>query len=144
MIEVDYTQSFLATNGFDIVRLPNRACFNFRINNRFNITNTLKVFVNMRYKTSRQNDLQLTQPFGRIDLRLSKSLMKERLEISLFANDILRTDKERWTMYGSHSQMTKDNYGYVRSIGLAIDYSINAVKRKYKGTGAGNAERRRL
>lgn len=144
MLEIDYTQSFLSTSGFDIEPLANNPCFNFRLNNRFNITNTLKAFVNMRYKTNRCNDLQHTESFGRIDIRLSKSLLKEKLEIGLFANDILHTDKERWTMYGSHTMLTKDCYGYVRSVGLTVDYNINMTKSKYKGTGAGNSERGRL
>lgn len=144
MLEIDYTQSFLSTEGFDIGRLSHKPCFNFRLNNRFNITSTLKAFVNMRYKTSRHDDLQHTKPFGRLDVRFSQSLLRESLEISLFANDLLRTDKEQWTMQGSHVVLTKDCYGYSRSIGLSVSYNFNVAKSKYKGTGAGNAEKNRL
>ena len=58
MAEIDYTQSFLCIDGFDINKPSNIPCFNFRLNNRFNITPTLKAFLNMRYKTSRLYDIQ--------------------------------------------------------------------------------------
>ena len=44
----------------------------------------------------------------------------------------------------SHTMLTKDCFGYVRSVGLTIDYNINMAKSKYKDTGAGNSERGRL
>lgn len=47
-------------------------------------------------------------------------------------------------MYGSHTVMTKDCYNYARCVGMTFSYNFNAAKSKYKGTGAGNAEKRRL
>lgn len=144
MAEIDYSQSFLHTDGFDINKPSNRPCFNFRLNNRFNITRSLKAFLNMRYKTSQLNDLQYTKPFARVDVKLTKSFLNDALEIGVYANDLFKTDKERWTMYGSHTIMTKDCYGYERCVGMTVSYNFNTAKSKYKGTGAGNAEKRRL
>lgn len=144
MAEIDYSQSFLHTDGFDINKPSNRPCFNFRLNNRFNITRSLKAFLNMRYKTSQLNDLQYTKPFARVDVKLTKSYLNDALEIGVYANDLFKTDKERWTMYGSHTIMTKDCYGYERCVGMTVSYNFNIAKSKYKGTGAGNAEKKRL
>lgn len=113
-------------------------------NNRFNITRSLKAFLNMRYKTSQLNDLQYTKPFARVDVKLTKSYLNDALEIGVYANDLFKTDKERWTMYGSHTIMTKDCYGYERCVGMTVSYNFNTAKSKYKGTGAGNAEKKRL
>ena len=144
MAEIDYTQSFLSIDGYDINKPSNRPCFNFRLNNRFNITPTLKAFFNMRYKTGRLNDLQKTKSFARVDVKFTKSFLNDALEIGIYANDLFKTDKERWTMYGSHTVMTKDCYNYARCVGMTFSYNFNAAKSKYKGTGAGNAEKRRL
>lgn len=144
MIEVDYTQSFLGINGFDINRPSNNPCFNFRLNNRFNITPTLKAFLNIRYKTDRLNDLQSTKSFARVDVKFTKSFLNDALRIGIYANDLFKTDKERWTMHGSHTTMTKDCYGYMRCIGMTLSYNFNTAKSKYKGTGAGNEEKSRL
>ena len=144
MAEIDYTQSFLCTDGFDINKPSNRPCFNFRLNNRFNITPTLKAFLNMRYKTGRLNDLQKTKSFARVDMKFTKSFLNDALVIGVFANDLFKTDKEQWTMYGSHTIMEKDCYGYERCVGMSLSYNFKAAKSKYKGTGAGNAEKSRL
>ena len=144
MTEIDYTQSFLCTDGFDINKPSNRPCFNFRLNNRFNITSTLKAFLNMRYKTGRFNDLQKTKSFARVDVKFTKSFLNDALVIGVYANDLFKTDKEQWTMYGSHTVMKKDCYGYERCVGMSLSYNFNTAKSKYKGTGAGNGEKSRL
>lgn len=144
MVEVDLTQSFLSLDGYGVSLPPNRPSFTFRLNNRFTITPALRVFLNLKYRTANHNDLQHNQPYGRVDLKIKQALFHETLEVGLFANDLLRTDKEKWTMYGDHVTMTKDCYGYNRCIGISVSYNFNATKSKYKGTGAGNAEKGRL
>ncbi len=144
MLEIDCTQSFLCTDGYDIALPANRPSFCFRLNNRFNISPTLKAFLNLKYRTANHNGLQVAQPYGRIDVKFVQSLCRRSLDIILFANDLLHTDKEKWRMYGSHVTMTKDCYGYVRCVGLSLSYHFNATQSKYKGSGAGNSERNRL
>lgn len=144
MVEIDLTQSFLCLDGYGISLPPNRPSFTFRLNNRFTITPALRVFLNLKYRTANHSDLQHNQSYGRVDLKIKQALFHETLEIGLFANDLLCTDKEKWTMYGDHVTMTKDCYGYDRCIGISVSYNFNATKSKYKGTGAGNAEKDRL
>ena len=98
----------------------------------------------MKYRTVDYDNLQYGKPYSQVDVKLSQSLCHQSLEIALFANDLFRTSKEKWTMYGSHVISTKDNYGYYRMVGISISYNFNAIKSKYKGTGAGNAEKNRL
>ena len=143
-VEIDYTQSFLSIDGYDINRPSDRPCFNFRLNNCFNIAPTLQAFLNMRYKTCRLNDLQYTKSFARADLKFTKSFLNNALVIGVYVNDLFKTDKERWTMYGDHTIMMKDCYGYTRCVGMTVSYNFNKAKSKYKGTGAGKAERCRL
>ena len=38
----------------------------------------------------------------------------------------------------------KDAYVYTQHIGLSLSYNFNTTRSKYKGTGAGNAEKNRL
>jgi hypothetical protein len=40
--------------------------------------------------------------------------------------------------------MAKDAYVYTQYIGASLTYNFNATNSKYKGTGAGNAEKNRL
>lgn len=144
MVEIDLTQSFLCLDGYGVSLPPNRPSFTFRLNNRFTITPTLRAFLNMKYRTANHSELQHTKPYGRIDLRITQSLFHETLEVGLFANDLLRTDKEQWTMYGDQVTMTKDCYGYARCIGISVSCNFHAAKSQYKGTGAGSDEKSRL
>ena len=144
MVEIDFTQSFLCLDGYDITAPSSRPSFRFKLNNRFTITPTLKAFVNMKYRTVDYDNLQYCKPYSQVDVRISQSLCHQSLEIALFGNDLFRTSKEKWTMYANHVVGTKENYGYYREIGMSISYKFNATKSKYNGTGAGNEEKSRL
>ncbi len=77
-------------------------------------------------------------------LLFDKSFANRTWIIYLSANDIFKTAKERWTMYGLGAGTTKDCYNYTRNISLQVTYNFNAKRSKYKGTGAGNEEKSRL
>lgn len=144
MPEVDSYQFFLCTDGYDISAPSSRPNFCFKLNNRFTITHTLKAFLNIKYRTVDYDNLQYNEPYWRVDVRLSKSLFNQSLEVGLFANDLFRTSKEKWTKYGSQVKTTKNCYEYIRDIGISLSYNFNATKSKYNGSGAGNDEKNRL
>lgn len=144
MLEIDYCQTFLNAGGYDITRPSSRPNFIFKLNNRFLITKTLKAFLDMKYRTVEYDGVQYNKPHGFVNVRVSKSLLKDALEISVFANDLFRMSRERWKMYGSNVLASKDCYGYYRKIGMSVSYNFNATKSRYKGMGAGNAEKGRL
>lgn len=144
MFEIDYSQTFLSTAGFDIEGIASKPSFRLRCNNRFDISKTIKAYLNMKYRTSVHDGLQYTKPYSQMDIRLSKTFCKEAWQISLFANDLFRQSKERWTTYGSRTSITKNCYEYYRCVGLVVRYRFNTANSKYKGIGAGNAEKNRL
>ena len=79
-----------------------------------------------------------------VNARMQKSFLDGSLIVSLFANDIFRNLRKRWTGYYPVTTMAKDAYVYTQSIGLSLSYDFNTTRSKYKGTGAGNAEKSRL
>ena len=79
-----------------------------------------------------------------INARVQKTFLNGNLTIALFANDIFRNLRERWKGYYPVSTMAKDAYVYTQYIGASLTYNFNATNSKYKGTGAGNAEKNRL
>jgi hypothetical protein len=62
----------------------------------------------------------------------------------IFANDIFRTLRDSWTGYFPVTNMSRDAYTFTQSIGASITYNFNTTRSKYKGTGAGNAEKERM
>ena len=57
-----------------------------------------------------------------INARVQKTFLDGNLTAAFFANDIFRNLRDRWTGY----------------------YPVTTTANKYKGTGAGNAEKNRL
>ena len=76
--------------------------------------------------------------------RLATILLHDDAESKDVVHDIFRNLRERWTGYYPVTTMGKDAYVYTQSIGLSLSYDFNTTRSKYKGTGAGNAEKNRL
>lgn len=77
------------------------------------------------------------------DFSLYKALLKNRLTMQLYASDIFGTADRRSVLYSG-----KQNSSYIKSyssssVVLTVRYAFNA-REKYKGTGAGIKQRRRL
>ena len=77
-------------------------------------------------------------------MRMVKTFFDEALTVNFYADDIFRSQKDQWTMYGDHSTLTKDSYHSAREIGVRVVYKFNSGHRKSKGSGAGNAEKSRF
>lgn len=75
---------------------------------------------------------------------MQKTFFHDALRINLYVNDLFKTQKTNRTTYGSNVALHKEAYHYSRSVGLTVTYNLNASRSKYKGTGAGNEEKRRL
>jgi hypothetical protein len=77
-------------------------------------------------------------------LSVSKDFFKRRLNIKLSGNDLFNGAINRFTLYSNRMMFRKMEDNDSRCVTLAIRYRLNATPSKYKGTGAGNAEKGRL
>ena len=77
-------------------------------------------------------------------LSVSKDFCKRRLNIKLSGNDIFNGGISRFTIYSNRFMFTKMEDNDSRCIQLSLRYRFNVTPSKYKGTGAGNAEKNRL
>ena len=116
----------------------------FALKNRFAISKTCTATFNMNYKTKEYAGFVVSKPEFWIAASVAKSFFREALTIRLYASDIFKTYREEWTMYGQGVDFYKDCYNYARHVGLVVTYNLNPTRSKYKGTGAGNAEKSRL
>jgi len=115
---------------------------NFR--NWFTIGKTAKAMLYLHYTTSYDYGFTHNAHEFNVNARMQKSFLDGSLIVSLFANDIFRNLRNRWTGYYPVTTMGKDAYVYTQSIGLSLSYDFNTTRSKYKGTGAGNDEKNRL
>lgn len=78
-----------------------------------------------------------------VSLGLYKSFFKERLSFQLQATNLFETDDYDCTIY-SGIKTTTDYITEFRRVSLTMRYKFNAVKSKYKGTGAGGSQKNRM
>ena len=79
-----------------------------------------------------------------LSLSVSKDLFKRRLNVKLSGNDLFNQGKSRGTFYFERMVIRKMEDNDSRCILLSLRYRFNVTPSKYKGTGAGNAEKSRL
>ena len=79
-----------------------------------------------------------------LSLSISKDFFKRRLNVKLTGNDLFNGGINRFTLYSNRLKISKMEDNDSRCIQLTLRYRFNVTPSKYKGTGAGNAEKNRL
>jgi len=76
---------------------------------------------------------------------LYKEFLKGRFSAQLYANDVFNSCRLQTLMYfGALRTMWKRQEPSARSVSLTLRYKFNAARSKYKGTGAGAAQKNRM
>ncbi|MCR5130509.1 MAG: TonB-dependent receptor [Prevotella sp.] len=79
-----------------------------------------------------------------LSFSVSKDFLNRRLNVKLTANDIFNGGINRFTLYSNRLKISKTENNDSRCVQLSLRYRFNVTPSKYKGTGAGNAEKSRL
>ncbi|MBO4316626.1 MAG: TonB-dependent receptor family protein [Prevotella sp.] len=79
-----------------------------------------------------------------LTLSISKDFFKRKLNVKLTGNDLFNGGINRFTLYSNRMMFRKMEDNDSRCIQLSLRYRFNVTPSKYKGTGAGNAEKNRL
>ncbi len=139
--EIDYAQMFYhEPTSFK----SNSPSFEFHVHNTFVLPSNWMLMLNFDGKTDWYEPMCSNKGYFKMSAMIRKSFFKDRLVFMLQGNDITRSVRERWTFHCPGVLNSKDSYNYTQSIGLTVTYKFNATRSRYKGTGAGNAEKKRL
>ena len=79
-----------------------------------------------------------------LSLSVSKDFFKRRLNVKLSGNDLLNGGINRFTLYSNRMMFQKMEDNDSRHVSLSLRYRFNVTPSRYRGTGAGNAEKNRL
>lgn len=139
-----YNQQFFDTRKYGASKALSKPLLSCSLNNSFALSETMNAAISLNASTTHADGFLMMKSGYSVNLQFDKSFANRTWIIYLSANDIFKTAKERWTMYGLGAGTTKDCYNYTRSISLQVTYNFNAKRSKYKGTGAGNEEKSRL
>lgn len=77
------------------------------------------------------------------DISLTKTFFKDRFSVGIAGYDLFRT-KQKVKLFNQQMQFVQENVRDTRYVGVTLRYSFNTTQSKYKGTGAGNAEKDRF
>ena len=139
-----YNQQFFDTRKYGASKALSKPLLSCSLNNKFALSETMNAAISLNASTTHAEGFLMMKSGYSVNLQFDKSFANRTWIIYLSANDIFKTAKERWTMYGLGAGTTKDCYNYTRNISLQVTYNFNAKRSKYKGTGAGNEEKSRL
>ena len=139
-----YNQQFFDTRKYGACKALSKPLLSCSLNNNFALSETMNAAISLNASTTHADGFLMMKSDYSVNLLFDKSFANRTWIIYLSADDIFKTAKERWTMYGLGAGTTKDCYNYTRNISLQITYNFNAKRSKYKGTGAGNEEKSRL
>ena len=140
----NYNQQFFDTKKYGASKALSKPLLSCSLNNNFALSETMNAAIWLNASTTHADGFLMMKSDYSVNLQFDKSFANRTWIIYLSADDIFKTAKERWTMYGLGAGTTKDCYNYTRNISLQVTYNFNAKRSKYKGTGAGNEEKSRL
>ena len=143
-LTLSYWQQNFDTQAYGLATKRNKPEWQINFRNWFTINKTTKAMLYLHYSTSHDYGFNHYAHEFNINARVQKTFFDGNLTVALFANDIFRNLRERWTGYYPVSTTAKDAYVYTQSVGVSLTYNFNSTNSKYKGTGAGNEEKKRL
>ena len=116
----------------------------FRFDNTVE-TKLCEISLNMSCQTAGADENNyLRKPSFRADLSLYKSLLKDKLSLSLYVVDLFKTSKRSVMMYFGTMREILYESPSLRNVNLTVRYKFNVGSNKYKGTGAGEGQKNRL
>ena len=139
--------SIYSPNSEEIgITAPDRVepLFYFNLDNSFNLSKGWFFNLQAQLQTAANQKYVIYHTEGQVSARLSKSFLHETLNVALTANDILHTGYYHFNLYGINAYMENRIYRDFQRFGIQVSYKFNATKSKYKGTGAGESEKKRL
>ncbi len=143
-LEADYSQQIFDTRKYGLDFTMNRPDIILKLRNRFVISSNCFVVLGAGFDSYGDDDFFRGQSNWQMGGSIHRAFFNKALILNIFANDIFRTQKVHHIRYSKNISTQKDCYMYNQCIGFTVTYNFNSTRSKYKGTGAGNEEKRRL
>ena len=114
-------------------------------NNTFAFNSTLTGELNFRYQSpGHYQNIYLDYHHTVLNVSIVKTFFNDRLSIKLAGEDLLDRNRDGNLCFNHQVKLWQGNYYDRRQFVATIRYKFNTTRSKYKGTGAGNAEKNRL
>ena len=113
--------------------------------NTFRFSKTLTGELNFRYQgPGHYQNIYLDYHQAVLNVSIVKTFFNDRLSIKLAGEDLFDRSRDGNLVYNHQVKFWQGNYYDRRRFVATVRYKLNTTRSKYKGTGAGNAEKSRL
>lgn len=138
-----YKQWLSMESYFDVLSL-NTPITTFVWRNNFSLPANFSLDINTTYQIAgHKQNMYISKDICNVSLNIYKSFYKNRLSIQLEANDLFETSSFEGKVYSGIRTM--DAYiADFRRISMTVRYKFNTTKNRYKGTGAGQNQKKRM
>lgn len=139
-----YWQQLFDGKPYGISQNLKKPYFCVLLNSRFVLGKSAFIGLNLRGFTN--SSRAITNRKGRFitDLKFYKGFCNNRWALNIDINDLFYQNIEQWEGYGNGTFSSKENHANSRRATITLTYQFNQKRSKYKGTGAGSAEKNRL
>jgi hypothetical protein len=86
----------------------------------------------------------MLKPTNTLNASIRKSFFKNALAVEVFANNILDDESTEIRIYSKVYSLRQWSKRDMRTYGITLRYNFNTTQSKYKGTGAGTSQKRRM
>jgi hypothetical protein len=144
-IELDFRKQLLDTAPHGIDVTLQKPQWDIDMKNTFVFRHQWVLECEYEYSTSYDDCFDRWGKYSELDFNLTKSFLNRQLTVRLGVIDILNTNKSRdFDHYSACYNFQKYTRPNDRGVRLTVSYNFNPTRSKYKGTGAGNEEKKRL
>ena len=142
--EAMYNQQFFNTKKYGASINLNRPDIVLNLKNMFKISDSFSAIFSTEFNSYGDNGFFRGSPYWDTNFSIHKSFFNKALSLNIYANDIFNTQRSNRKQY-SKQIITLNKFNlHDHSIGMTITYNFNEYHTRYKGTGAGNEEKRRM
>ncbi len=138
--EASYSRQFITYQGGKF----NKPLYSASVKNVVSLPKDTYVFFNILYSSLAHDGLNTNHQQFRVDINMSKALAKNKWNLNLSVTDLFNTYSNRKWMQTADVVNWSVGSNTVRKVELTVSYNFNSTRNKFRGTGAGNAEQRRL
>ncbi|MDE6560623.1 MAG: TonB-dependent receptor family protein [Muribaculaceae bacterium] len=122
----------------------NKPMYSFTLDNVFTLPGDWQIGADIWLYSSANSQNCYIEPTQQLSLSVRKSFFNESLVLQLKAVDLLDKASNKVTIYSGDIQNYMYNHHEPRNVNLTVRYYFNKSKSRYKGTGAGKNEKRRM
>jgi len=145
MLSVGMQKQWLTVDYFKKPKTLNTPTFTASFNNTWELPLGFMIGLDSYIQSAGAlQNIYTEKPYGYVNLSVRKSFLNEALSVELRGNDIFNTNKISYSLYSGDYYLYQKNIWDRQEFVMTVRYKFNATKSKYKGTGAGDSQKRRM